>query len=421
MLIFDIFRRYFFSKRAGALVRSLARLCLFGNAISVTALILVSSIMNGFNQSQSEKLLAVEPHLVITGPKAEERFTTFLDERHGLDAGEVDEIAPFETQDVIIRTLDGAFSGGVAKGVMPVPLNQLLKRAADSQEYLNPNAAEEGADENQVDALERMGPGEVLIGAELAGNLGLYQGDEVILVAPEGLLMPAGEIPPYAKVKIASTLNTGIANIDSQMLYYDRTTSLKSLKNAASREMGIEVRLKDPHRQNTWVEKLRAGGFETSSWAERNSSLFFALKMEKIAMSSFLALTILITSFSLITVIVMLLTQKRQEIGVLMALGLSKRRAQMLFQGVGFLLSSSGMFIGLIFGLGLAFLLQVTDFPILPEIYTDRRLPSVVDFSQIGWITLGLFALAFLASWLPVKGSLELTPSEAIRGYKRGR
>ncbi len=421
MLILDIFRRYFFSKRAGALVRSLARLCLVGNAISVTALILVSSIMNGFNHSQSEKLLAVEPHLVITGAEAENRFTEFLNGAKGVDAREVDEIAPFESQDVIIRTLDGAFSGGVAKGVMPVPLNQLLKRAADSQEEQKSDNDHGDLTGQPVDVLERMGPGEVLIGAELAANLGLYQGDEVILVAPEGLLMPAGEIPPYAKVKIASTLNTGIANIDSQMLYYDRTSSLKSLKTAASRELGIEVRLKDPHRQDVWVKKLREAGFEVSSWAERNSSLFFALKMEKIAMSSFLALTILITSFSLITVIVMLLTQKRQEIGVLMALGLSKRRAQILFQGVGFLLSSSGMLIGLILGLALAFLLQATNFPILPEIYTDRRLPSVVDFSQIGFITLGLFALAFLASWLPVKGSLELTPSEAIRGFKRGR
>src|SRR5687768_10938846 len=105
MLIFEIFRRYFFSKRAGALVRSLARLCLFGNAISVTALILVSSIMNGFNQSQSEKLLAVEPHLVITGTDTEKRFTRFLDSASSVDSNEVEEIAPFDTQDVIIRTL----------------------------------------------------------------------------------------------------------------------------------------------------------------------------------------------------------------------------------------------------------------------------------------------------------------------------
>lgn len=418
MFIFDLFRRYFFSKRAGALVRSLARLCLFGNIVSVSALILVSSIMNGFNQAQSQKLLAVEPHLVITGPNAEARFSEFLSSNKSVDPTEVDEIAPFETQDVIIRTLDGAFSGGVAKGVMPIPLNQLLSRAAVSQEYLNPEKDASGNE--RVDALERMGPGEVLIGAELAGNLGLYQGDEVILVAPEGLLMPAGEIPPYAKVKIASVLNTGIPNIDSQMLYYDRTSSLKSLKSAVSREAGIEIRLKDPHRQNVWVRELKAAKFDATSWAERNSALFFALKMEKIAMSSFLGLTILITSFSLITVIVMLLTQKRQEIGVLMALGLSKRRAQFLFQGVGFLLSGSGMLIGLVLGLSLAFLLQLTNFPILPEIYTDRRLPSVVDGTQVMWVTIGLFSLAFIASWLPVKGSLERTPSESIRGFKRG-
>lgn len=374
--------------------------------------------MNGFNQAQSQKLLAVEPHLVITGSNAEARFSDFLNTNKSVDPTEVDEIAPFETQDVIIRTLDGAFSGGVAKGVMPIPLNQLLSRAAVSQEYLNPDKDAVGGD--RVDALERMGPGEVLIGAELAGNLGLYQGDEVILVAPEGLLMPAGEIPPYAKVKIASVLNTGIPNIDSQMLYYDRTSSLKSLKSAVSREAGIEIRLKDPHRQNVWVRELKAAKLDATSWAERNSALFFALKMEKIAMSSFLGLTILITSFSLITVIVMLLTQKRQEIGVLMALGLSKRRAQFLFQGVGFLLSGSGMLIGLLLGLGLAFLLQLTNFPILPEIYTDRRLPSVVDGTQVMWVTIGLFSLAFIASWLPVKGSLERTPSESIRGFKRG-
>ena len=383
-------------------MRSLARLCLVGNTIGVAALVLVLSIMNGFNKAQSDRLLSVEPHFLIEGVRAQEKLEKAVSESNGrLSLDEIQEMSVYDRQDVILRTLDGLFSGAVAKGLSIGPLTQLLKVSEDAEE--------------DAQMANRLGSNEVLIGAELAAGLGLYVGDEVNLMAPEGLLLPAGEIPPFAKVKILDLISTGIPLVDSQTIYYDRSLGLGRLSQSVSFRTGLEVRLKEAHRADDWVKVLRPLGFEIESWSERNSALFFALKMEKYAMGTFLVLTLLITSFSLMTVLIMLLVQKRQDIGLLMALGLSRKKALLLFQGIGFALSSSGMFLGFLIGIFLSSILQFIKIPLLPAIYTDPTLPALIQLDQILMILMGLFFLAFLSSWLPVKGSLEMTPSQALR------
>jgi lipoprotein-releasing system permease protein len=402
MLAFQIFKRYFFSKRAGALVRSLARLCLIGNIIGVAALVLVLSVMNGFNKAQSDRLLSIEPHLIIKGIRAEQNLNELLEAKTtDLSRDDIVEVSNYDQQDVILRTVDGAFSGGVAKGLMPGPLTQLMGRANMSL--------------SEAATVEKLGAQEILIGAELAASLGVFDGDELTLIAPEGLLLPSGEIPPFEKVRVQGLLSTGMPLVDSQFIYYDRTQALSGLRRATSIETGIEVRLSDPGLEKKWAQNLRENNFQLDTWSERNSALFFALKMEKYAMGAFLTLTLLITSFSLVTVLIMLITQKRKEIGLLMALGLSKRRALFLFQSIGFALAASGMFIGLILGLFLSTLLQHIRIPLLPDIYTDPTLPALIVPLQIFYIFMSLLALAFFASWLPVRGSLEMTPSQALR------
>lgn len=410
-LSFSVFRRYFFSKRAGALVRSLARLCVIANFIGVMAFVLVLSIMNGFRDSQENKLLAVEPHLVMVGENSAETFLSFLaSEQSSLKADHVTEIAPFERQDVIVRTVDGLFSGGVAKGLEPRYLSNMLVRAYESQNR-------DGLYE--VPKFD-LGVNEIVMGAELARNLGIFQGDEVVLVAPESLLLPAGEIPPFEKVRVVTILTSDIADIDSQMIFYDQTKSLSRLRKAASLDRGIEIRLKSPGDAESWKkileEKLR--GAEFSTWADRNSALFFALKMEKVAMSTFLSLSILITCFALFTVLIMLITQKRKDIGLMMALGMSRARTQRLFVSIGALLALSGMVLGLVAGIGIAWVLGHFSIPLLPDIYVDSRLPARVDWAQIGFICAGLVLLGLMAAWLPVRTGMQISPSDALRGRK---
>src|SRR5690606_32322480 len=129
----------------------------------------------------------------------------------------------------------------------------------------------------------------------------------------ESLLLPAGEIPTFEKVRVATILTSDIADIDSQMIFYDQTKGLRRLKKTASFETGIEVRLARPSEAAAWSKKLQetlGPEFEVATWGDRNSALFFALKMEKVAMSTFLSLSILITCFALFTVLIMLITQK---------------------------------------------------------------------------------------------------------------
>jgi lipoprotein-releasing system permease protein len=397
-------------------VRSLARLCIIANFVGVLAFVLVLSIMNGFRDSQEKKLLAVEPHLVIEGAGAADKFEMFLQSGDSrLSADDVTEIAPFEKQDVIVRTIDGLFSGGVAKGLQPQYLAKMLERAYLAQ------ARGESPEIPQFD----LGANEVVMGAELARNLGVYEGDEVTFVAPESLLLPAGEIPPFEKVRVANILTSDIADIDGQMIFYDQTKSLGRLKKTSSFETGIEVRLLNPSDAVDWKDIIVAapafnngGKYEVGTWGDRNSALFFALKMEKYAMSTFLFLSILITTFALFTVLIMLITQKRKDIGLLMSLGLSRRRTQRLFVSVGAFLAFSGMFLGLLVGVGVATAIGHFSIPLLPDIYVDSRLPARVDWEQMGFIALGLMVLGLAAAYLPVRTGMQMSPSDALRGRK---
>src|SRR5690606_38345452 len=121
------------------------------------------------------------------------------------------------------------------------------------------------------------------------------------------------------------------------------------LHDSAARRERFDIELKDMTQASKLVSALKTQGLNSSSWEQRNSTLFFALRLEKIVMSVFLSLSSLITSFSVVTVLVLLFTQKREEIGTLMAIGLSRRRAQRLFTCLGLILALLGMGGGLIF------------------------------------------------------------------------
>jgi len=407
MLSFSLFYQYLFSKRSGALIRTISRLCIFGIGVGVMSLIVVLSVMNGFNESIRFKLLAVEPHLVVSIPDKnwDEYFKYFSQNKTA-------EVHKFEKQDVIIRTIDGTFNGAVAQGIEFLPLknmiariNKISKGRAATSIFKIKNAAD-------------LGPGEAMIGADLARSLNILEGDLVTIIPPETLLLPVGEIPIYEKVRISSILSTDLPEIDGRIMFYGLDRSLKSLKGSASREVGLEVRLEDPDNLESMTGDLMAMGATVSSWKQRNSALFFALKMEKLAMTIFLSLSALITSFSIITVLVLLITQKRKDIGILMAMGLSQAKTRRVFTGVGLLLSSLGVAVGLILGVGVSYLLDKYPLEVLPDIYYDSSIPSSIDPMLVGFIAIISAVIAVFSAWVPVRLNVRLTPAEALQPNK---
>jgi lipoprotein-releasing system permease protein len=417
-MIWDLFKHYLLSRRAGALIRTVAWLCMAGVGIGVMSLIVVMSVMNGFNDQIKSRLLAVEPHLVVTVPGVS-------DVNHLVDQPIYQELKNrkdvqteiFETQDVIVRTVDGLFGGAVAHGVEDSALEYILR---ETRRAVNSSQATGTTVEVAPVAKEsaHLSSGEVLVGADLARSLGIFEGDKITIVSPEALLLPAGEVPHFERVLVKGLLQTNIADIDAKAIYFGRGRSLKTLKESTSRETGFELRLNDPYRYGPLEHELKSRGLKVSSWVERNSALFYALRMEKTAIGSFLGLSALIASFSIVTVLVLLMTQKRKDIGLLMGLGLSRIRTQRLFMGVGLLLSSMGIVAGVVMGVVICLVVDKNRIPILPDIYYDSTIPARMDPYLILFVIVAATFIAVFSAYFPARLHTRELPSELLRSQK---
>ncbi len=427
MLTWDLFRHYLFSRRAGALVRTVAWLCIVGVGIGVMALVVVLSIMNGFNDAMKDRLLAVEPHLIVNIPGTstyedvhKNPIYSYLAAQSGVQA------RILESQEIIVRTADSFFGGALARGVEPESLHTILnevKRAMNknrkkgSTEVFEPvqTPTEEGRADRPGEI--QLGPGEVLIGVDLARSLAVFPGEKLTVIAPEALLLPAGEAPDFERVTIKGFLVTNIADIDSKMIFYPRATTFRHLADSSSREIGIEVRLPDADDYGTIKKELEAKGAKVTTWIDRNSSLFYALRMEKFAMGMFLGLSALIASFSIVTVLVLLLTQKRRDIGVLMSMGLSTAKTRRVFIQLGLLLSGIGLGGGLIAGTVICLVISTFPMNILPSIYYDTTIPARLDPYLIFCVVIVAAVVSVLSAYFPARRHTQMLPAEALRAH----
>lgn len=381
----------------------ISRLCIFGIGVSVFALILVMSVMSGFHRNIKQKLLAVEPHLVVTNLKGlQDQVVAEISKEPGA------EYHSFEQQDVILRTVDGLFGGAVANGLESPAMEQFLKRAEKFSNHRKSSM------EDDLD-LSALAPGEVLMGVDLAHSLGVLSGDEVVVVPPESLLLPAGEVPEYARVRVKKLLSTELSDIDSQMIYYGLGQTFQRFGNTASRQTGIMVRLKHSENFKPLQGRLQKLGVTVESWVDRNSTLFFALTLEKYAIATFLGLSALITSFSIITVLVLLVTHKRGDIGMLKAMGLSRRKTRRVFAGIGLLLSAIGLGGGLLLGVAVASFLKAYPLNILPDIYYDSSIPAEVDVATLIVATIGAILVAVAAAWIPSRIAAQESVVDGLR------
>lgn len=397
MLSWLIFKNYLLSRRSGALVKIIAWHCILGVGMGVAALVIVQSVMNGFNQTIRKRMLSVEPHLVLSQAKRPSKNDLQLLEKLLQRVTTVEGVQSYESQDLIIRTLEGTFGGALAKGYSGTDLDALMRRIW------------RGTSE-----APHLGPFEVILGVDLAHSLGLFEGDEVILVPPETLLLPKGEIPKFKKYRVRSLVNTQMPEVDSKLMFYSLDENSGMLKTA-SLQTGFEVRLRDPYVAPSVKEALVKQGYKAETWMERDSSLFFALKMESFAMSLFLSLAVLITSFSIVIVMVLLMSQKRQDIGLFMAMGLSFRETRMVFLRVGLLLSFIGILGGVLLGTSVCLILDWYPLELLPDVYTDSTLPAKLTWRILGFVLLSSSVIAIGGSWLPVWRYVSRNPSESLR------
>lgn len=419
MLDFFFFKKLILSSRAGALVRRIALLSLVGISLSVTCFLLVLFVMNGMNESIQKRLMSLESHLTVQlknslDPRAAKIFQGFS----ARFDSEVTRASLYEYQDVIVRSMDGQFRGAVAKGLTDSAFKNFISQLNDLEKR-NKN---QSMDVMAWEPDEIPENGEIVMGIDLARSLNVFEGDFLTVVAPEGLILPPGESPPFERVRIRKIISTSLSELDSQFIFYQKGLSLKTFSRSASRQVGLDVWIKTGAQVQKFKEKLISKTpaedlepVQIDTWIEKNSALFYALKLEKLMIGIFLALAGLVASSSILTVLTLLVSQKKSDIALLQTLGLSSKKTVRLFTRVGLWLAGIGMAIGLIIGISLGYYIQLHPLNLLPQVYYDSQIPSRVDWFLIFGVVIVGGTIAYLGSWLPARWAAQVQPSEALK------
>ncbi|MBV2168702.1 MAG: FtsX-like permease family protein [Bdellovibrio sp.] len=414
MLVGHLFHHFIFSKRAGSLIRRISWLSIVGIAISVTAFLVVLFVMNGMNAAIKKRIVGLEPHLYVKVPgvqSAEILEAHPVYQRLHEDVG--NRAYVYESQDVIIRSQDGQFRGGIARGVTKESLGhfieQLQKMEKKNQDKDSPAYF--------WDPSDVPGEGEVIMGVDLAQSLGVFEGDYITLVSPAGLLLPPGETPKFERVRIKRIVTTSLADVDSQYLFYQRGAALNSLLNEGMRTLGIEVWLADESKiQDVKEDLMKFSDVSVETWMDRNSALLYALKLEKLTIGTFLGLAGMVAASSILTVLALLLSQKKRDIAILRTIGFSAKQTVQTFTQLGFLLAFMGVLTGVIVGTGVSLYIQANPLQLADsQIYYDPSIPALVDSSLVIGVLVISALIAWFGSYIPARTASEVEPSDALR------
>ncbi len=267
---------------------------------------------------------------------------------------------------------------------------------------------EEGEEKGRIPGL--------IIGPELAKSLQVDLGDEVNVVTPNGEMGPMGPIPRSRPFKIVGIFYSGMYEFDASFAY----TSLADAQDFLAIEgaKGIEVKTTDVETSELIAARLQESlgpSVEVLDWKELNRSLFFALKLEKIAMFVVLTFIILVASFSIVAMLIMIVIEKGREIAVMKSMGATNGGIMRTFIFQGSVIGGFGSVLGLGFGLGICWFLAEVGFPLNSEVYYISTLPVEVDPVEVTSVVICAVVISLLATIYPAIQAAGLNPVDGLR------
>jgi lipoprotein-releasing system permease protein len=376
----------------------------------VAALIIVLSVMNGFQKEVRDRMLGVVSHIEIFAPNgaALPGFAKTLHEVR--QHPDVIGAAPFiAAQALLARGED--MKGALVRGIDPA---------------LEPGVTDLAVELKNT-GLKRLVPGAfgVVLGSDLAQSLGVREGDPFTLIAPSGQVTPAGVVPRLKQMTVVGTFTSGHYEYDSAlvMLHQDDAAKIFRLEGPT----GVRVKIRDLHQAREVGAQLAqtlSGNLLIRDWTRQNRTWFAAVQLEKRMMFIILTLIVAVAAFNLVSTLVMTVTDKRADIAILRTLGASPGSIMGIFVVQGAMVGVIGTLSGLLLGLGVAFnidvivpaLEQLLHASFLPkEIYLISRMPSDPQRSDILPIAVISLILAFLATIYPSWRASRVNPAEALR------
>lgn len=397
--------RYFFSLRRQSFISAISVFAVLGVGLGVAALIVVLGVMNGFTTDLRDKILGVNAHLMVGG-----FGSTMRDYREVMDQAArvpgVTGVTPYIYSEVMLSSAGGV-KGVILRGIDPDTASQVLN-------------LEKSMTQGRMEDISQDEPPGIIIGSDLAKRQGLMLGSTVNLLSPAGRQSAAGFSPKVSSFRVAGVFRTGMIEYDSSLAYISIPSARALLGYKGDVVSGLELKAADVFGVEAIAETLKkdlAGhGVYVRHWQEMNANLFAALKLEKTAMFIILVMIVLVGSFSIVTTLVMLVTQKTKDIAVLMAVGAQARSIRRIFMLQGTFIGVLGAILGYGLGIPLALILKEYQFIKLPsDVYPVDYLPIRLDPLDLTVIGVSALLLCFLSTLYPANRAAALRVSEALR------
>jgi lipoprotein-releasing system permease protein len=402
--------RYTRAKRRNHFISFISAISMAGIALGVAALIVVLSVMNGFQKELRTRILGVASHVQISGANNELVDWQAVAKLAAQDPRVVGS-APFVNAQAML-VVGQAVRGSVVRGILP-----------DREEQV----AEIGL-HMRAGRLEALKPGEfgIVLGSELARALGVLTGDKVALIAPQGLVTPAGVIPRLKQFTVVGLFEIGMFEYDSglALIHMEDAQKLYQMGDAVS---GVRLRLDDLFAARSVARDLMAGfssDLYATDWTRSHANFFRAIEIEKRVMFIILLLIVAVAAFNIVSTLVMLVTDKQADIAILRTLGASPGSIVQIFMVQGALIGVIGTLAGVVLGLLVGFNVdtvvpaveQLLGFKFLAkDVYYISDLPSDVQLADVATIGIVSLVLSFVATLYPSWRASRVNPAEALR------
>jgi lipoprotein-releasing system permease protein len=403
------------ASRRNGFISFISGVSMLGIGLGVAALVIVLSVMNGFQKEVRDRMLSVVSHIEVIsadGGALEDTLGTLKQVKAN---SQVIGAAPFiAAQALLARGED--MKGVLVRGIDPALEPSVVDLSVAAQGF-----------NKSMPGINALVPGQfgVVLGVDLARQLGLRIGDPVTLIAPNGQVTPAGVLPRLKQMQVVGLFNSGHYEYDSAlaMLHVDDAGKIFRLEGPT----GIRLKIKDLHEARAVARQLAPElplGMAVRDWTQQNRTWFAAVQVEKRMMFIILTLIVAVAAFNLVSTLVMTVTDKRADIAILRTLGASPQSIMGIFMVQGAMVGIIGTLGGMLLGLLVAFNIDVivpaleTLFraSFLPkDIYLISRMPSDPQMSDILPVVVISLILSFVATVYPSWRASQVNPAEALR------
>lgn len=400
--------RYLRSRQKHAFISFITLLSMAGVTVGVMALIIVISVMSGAESYFKSQILGVEAHVALRrhgGEISDYRdIIKRLQTRKGVISAD-----PFIHTQVMLRSASN-MSGAVLRGMDPEAAGAAIKGYSPKELKDRLTVETAASEESSV-------PG-IILGKELAMNLGVSEGAVVYIISPRGMMSPVGHIPAMKRFEVTGVFASGFYEYDATLAYIHLSTAQKLLRMGDA-VTGIGLRIDDIYHADRMSKDIGTDfGFPywTTDWMQMNRNFFSALKLEKKAMFIILTLIILVAAFNIASSLIMMVLSKTRDIAILKTMGATDRSIRRIFVYKGLVIGLVGTMLGVALGILGCYVLKNYQFIELPgDVYYFTTLPVQLQYPDVLVIIVAAVGICFFSTLYPAYKASRLDPVEALR------